>query len=180
MVVTSWETARSFVGFDPLSAVSETVGRLAGLEREMDEIGKELAQHTAEAGAELAQEHGFEARAQAAEGTPGYSGAVAVGATDRHKWKGRPVVGLLGLRVWVGALVVAVMAAVAAPAHAAEWPTAAAIGASSEPAISADGPYVAFVSEAWNLVSGDSNEAAGGCCAGSGRVAVAPNVWSRA
>jgi nucleotide-binding universal stress UspA family protein len=70
VVVTAWESADTFVGFDPVSAVSETVGRLAGLEREMDEIGNELAEHTAAAGAELAHEHGFEAEARAVEGKP--------------------------------------------------------------------------------------------------------------
>jgi nucleotide-binding universal stress UspA family protein len=70
VVITAWESADSFVGFDPVSAVSETVGRLSGLESELDEIGNELAQHTAEAGAKLAGEHGFEAQARVAEDKP--------------------------------------------------------------------------------------------------------------
>ena len=70
VIVTAWESADSFVDFDPASAVSETVSRLSGLAAEMDEIGKELAEHTAGAGVELAQEHGFEAEARAVEGKP--------------------------------------------------------------------------------------------------------------
>ncbi len=31
VVVTAWESAERFVGFDPVSAVSETVSRLGGL-----------------------------------------------------------------------------------------------------------------------------------------------------
>jgi nucleotide-binding universal stress UspA family protein len=70
VVVTAWEPADSFVGFDPVSGVSETIGRLSGLESEMDEIGSELAQHTAEAGVELAGGHGFEAEAKPVQGKP--------------------------------------------------------------------------------------------------------------
>lgn len=81
VVVTAWESADSFVGFDPVSGVSETVGRLAGLEQEMDEIGKELAQHTADAGVELAREHGFDAQAQAVEGKPW---SAIVRTADEH------------------------------------------------------------------------------------------------
>jgi nucleotide-binding universal stress UspA family protein len=44
------------------------VGHAAGLEREMDDIGAQVAQRTAEQGAEAAREHGFDATAQTAEG----------------------------------------------------------------------------------------------------------------
>ncbi len=69
-MVTAWESADSFVGFDPVSAVSDTVSRLGGLQSEMDEIGKELAQHTADAGVQFAREHGFEATSHVAEDKP--------------------------------------------------------------------------------------------------------------
>jgi nucleotide-binding universal stress UspA family protein len=44
------------------------MGRAAGLEQEMDDIGAQVAQRTAEQGAELAKEHGFDAAARTAEG----------------------------------------------------------------------------------------------------------------
>lgn len=93
VVVTSWESADSFVGFDPASGVSETVGRLAGLEQEMDEIGNKLAQHTAEAWVELAAEHGFDAQAQAVEGK---AWSAIVRAADEHD-VGLVVLGSRGL-----------------------------------------------------------------------------------
>jgi nucleotide-binding universal stress UspA family protein len=68
VVLTVWEPTAAFTGFDPLAGVSEGVGRAAGLEREMDDIGADVAQRTAEQGAEAAREHGFDATAQTAEG----------------------------------------------------------------------------------------------------------------
>jgi nucleotide-binding universal stress UspA family protein len=68
VVLTVWEPTAAFTGYDPLAGVSEGMGRAAGLEREMDDIGAEVAQRTAEQGAEAAREHGFDATAQTAEG----------------------------------------------------------------------------------------------------------------
>jgi nucleotide-binding universal stress UspA family protein len=70
VVLTAWEPADSFVGFDPVTAVSETVSRLTGLEREMDEIGADLARQTVDGGAELARRHGFDADTRVAQGKP--------------------------------------------------------------------------------------------------------------
>jgi len=68
VVLTVWEPTAAFAGYDPLAGVSEGMGRAAGLEREMDDIGAQVAQHTAEQGAELARKHGFDATARTAEG----------------------------------------------------------------------------------------------------------------
>ena len=68
VVLTVWEPTAGFAGYDPLSGVSEGMGRAAGLEAEMDDIGAQVAQRTAEQGAELAREHGFDATARTAEG----------------------------------------------------------------------------------------------------------------
>ena len=68
VVVTVFEPTATFTGYDPLSNVSEGMGRAAGLEREMDEIGAQVAQRTAEQGAEVAKGHGFDVTAQTAEG----------------------------------------------------------------------------------------------------------------
>ncbi len=68
VVLTVWEPTAAFTGYDPLAGVSEGMGRAAGLEREMDDIGAQVAQRTAERGAEAAREHGFDATAQTAEG----------------------------------------------------------------------------------------------------------------
>jgi nucleotide-binding universal stress UspA family protein len=68
VVLTVWERTAAFAGYDPLATVSEGMGRAAGLEQEMDDIGAQVAQRTAEQGAELAKEHGFDAAARTAEG----------------------------------------------------------------------------------------------------------------
>jgi nucleotide-binding universal stress UspA family protein len=68
VVLTVWEPTAAFAGYDPLAGVSEGMGRAAGLEREMDDIGAQVAQRTAEQGAELARGHGFDAGARTAEG----------------------------------------------------------------------------------------------------------------
>jgi nucleotide-binding universal stress UspA family protein len=68
VVLTVWEPTAAFTGYDPLAGVGEGMGRAVGLEREMDDIGAQVAQRTAEQGAEAAREHGFDATAQTAEG----------------------------------------------------------------------------------------------------------------
>jgi nucleotide-binding universal stress UspA family protein len=68
VVLTVWEPTAAFTGYDPLAGVSEGVGRAAGLEHEMDDIGAQVAQRTAEQGAEAAREHGFDATARTDEG----------------------------------------------------------------------------------------------------------------
>ena len=68
VVLTVWEPTAAFTGYDPLAGVSEGMGRAAGLEAEMDDIGAQVAQRTAEQGAEAAREHGFDATARTAEG----------------------------------------------------------------------------------------------------------------
>ncbi len=68
VVLTVWEPTAAFTGYDPLAGVSEGMGRAAGLEREMDDIGAQVAQRTAEQGVEVARKHGFDATAQTAEG----------------------------------------------------------------------------------------------------------------
>ena len=68
VVLTVWEPTAAFAGYDPLAGVSEGMGRAAGLEAEMDDIGAQVAQRTADQGAELAREHGFDATARTAEG----------------------------------------------------------------------------------------------------------------
>jgi nucleotide-binding universal stress UspA family protein len=68
VVLTVWEPTAAFTGFDPLAGVSEGVGRAAGLEREMDDIGADVAERTAEQGAEAARKHGFDATARTVEG----------------------------------------------------------------------------------------------------------------
>jgi nucleotide-binding universal stress UspA family protein len=68
VVLSVWEPTAAFTGFDPLAGVSESMGRAAGLEGEMDDIGAQVAQRTAEEGADLARGHGFEATARTAEG----------------------------------------------------------------------------------------------------------------
>src|SRR5438067_256936 len=66
VVLSVWEPTAAFTGFDPLAGVSESMGRAAGLEGEMDDIGAQVAQRTAEEGADLARGHGFEATARTA------------------------------------------------------------------------------------------------------------------
>jgi nucleotide-binding universal stress UspA family protein len=68
VVLTVWEPTAAFTGYDPLAGVSEGMGRAAGLEREMDDIGAQVAQRTAEQGVEAARENGFDATARTAEG----------------------------------------------------------------------------------------------------------------
>ncbi len=68
VVLTVWEPTAAFTGYDPLAGVSEGMGRAAGLEREMDDIGAQVAQRTAEQGAKAARDHGFDATARTAEG----------------------------------------------------------------------------------------------------------------
>jgi nucleotide-binding universal stress UspA family protein len=68
VVLTVWEPTASFTGYDPLAGVSEGVGRAAGFEGEMDDIGAQVAQRTAEQGADAAREHGFDATARTAQG----------------------------------------------------------------------------------------------------------------
>ena len=68
VVLTVYEPTASIAGYDPLAGVSEGVGRVGGLEREMDDIGAQVAQRTADRGAELAREHGFEPTARTAAG----------------------------------------------------------------------------------------------------------------
>ena len=68
VVLTVWEPTAAFTGYDPLAGVSEGMGRAAGLEAEMDDIGAQVAQRTAEQGAEAAREHGWDAIARTAEG----------------------------------------------------------------------------------------------------------------
>ena len=68
VVLHVWERTATFTGYDPLIGVSEGVGRAAGLEHEMDEIGARVAEERAEQGAELARRHGFEATARTTEG----------------------------------------------------------------------------------------------------------------
>ena len=68
VVLTVHEPTASIAGYDPLAGVSEGVGRVGGLEREMDDIGAQVAQRTADRGAELAREHGFEPTARTAAG----------------------------------------------------------------------------------------------------------------
>jgi len=48
VVLTVWEPTASFTGYDPLAGVSEGMGRAAGFEGEMDDIGAQVAQRTAE------------------------------------------------------------------------------------------------------------------------------------
>ena len=68
VVLTVFEPTAAFTGYDPLAGVSEGMSRASGLEREMDDIGAQVAQRTAEQGAEVARQHGFEATARTAEG----------------------------------------------------------------------------------------------------------------
>jgi nucleotide-binding universal stress UspA family protein len=68
VVLTVWEPTATYTGYDPLAGVSEGFGRVAGLEREMEQIGAQVAQRTADQGAEVARQHGFDATARTAEG----------------------------------------------------------------------------------------------------------------
>src|SRR4030088_3335802 len=68
VVLTVWEPTAAFAGYAPLAGVSEGVGRAAGFEGEMDDIGAQVAQRTAEQGADAAREHGFDATARTAQG----------------------------------------------------------------------------------------------------------------
>jgi nucleotide-binding universal stress UspA family protein len=57
VVLTVWEPTATYTGYDPLAGVSEGFGRVAG-----------VAQRTADQGAEVARQHGFDATARTAEG----------------------------------------------------------------------------------------------------------------
>jgi nucleotide-binding universal stress UspA family protein len=68
VALTAFEPTASVTGYDPLAGVSEGMSHATGLEREMDEIGAQVAGRTAEQGAEVARRHGFDATARTAEG----------------------------------------------------------------------------------------------------------------
>jgi nucleotide-binding universal stress UspA family protein len=68
VVLTVHEPTMSVPGYDPLAGVSEGVTVAAGFDQEMEQIGAQVADRTAEQGAEVARQHGFEARARSAEG----------------------------------------------------------------------------------------------------------------
>lgn len=65
VVLSVWEPAADMTRLDP---IGDAVGRLSGLYRDIDEIGRGQAQAHAEEGAALAREHGFDARPRGAEG----------------------------------------------------------------------------------------------------------------
>jgi len=68
VALTVFEPTASVTGYDPLAGVSEGMSRATGLEREMDDIGAQVAARTSEQGAEVARRHGFEGTARTAEG----------------------------------------------------------------------------------------------------------------
>jgi nucleotide-binding universal stress UspA family protein len=68
IALTVYEPTATFTGYDPLAGVSEGVGAASGLEREFDDIATQVAQRTAEQGAELARRHGFDPTARIAQG----------------------------------------------------------------------------------------------------------------
>ena len=88
--------------------LGNVVGRLAGLAREFDEAGEAVAQRTAEEGALLAREHGFDARPQAVSGSPWQSIVTAADDADARLI----VVGARGLSAVQSTLLGSVTAAV--------------------------------------------------------------------
>ena len=69
-VLTVCEPTATIPAFDPGSVVSDLVGRLTGLTKEMDGIGRELAGKAAAEGAELAGVAGFDAQPRVVTGQP--------------------------------------------------------------------------------------------------------------
>ena len=68
VVLTVWEHAADWLAYDPATIITAPISRIASHALGLDEIAREIAQQTAERGAELARLAGFEAEARVAEG----------------------------------------------------------------------------------------------------------------
>jgi nucleotide-binding universal stress UspA family protein len=69
-LLTVWEPAASWVPYDPATALTSGVSRLAAKELGLDEISKDFARSTMARGAELAREAGFDVTGEISEGKP--------------------------------------------------------------------------------------------------------------
>jgi nucleotide-binding universal stress UspA family protein len=69
-LLTVWEPAASWAPYDPATALTGGVSRLAAKELGLDEIASDLARSTMERGTELAREVGFEVTGEISRGKP--------------------------------------------------------------------------------------------------------------
>jgi len=70
VVLTVWERAASWAHYDPATALSAPLSRLASNELELNEIACDVARERLEHGRELASQAGFQAEARLGEGKP--------------------------------------------------------------------------------------------------------------
>jgi nucleotide-binding universal stress UspA family protein len=70
VVLTVWERTASWAHYDPATALSAPLSRLASNELELNEIARDVASERLEQGCELARLAGFEAEARLEEGKP--------------------------------------------------------------------------------------------------------------
>jgi nucleotide-binding universal stress UspA family protein len=68
VVLTVWERAASWAHYDPATALSAPLSRLASNELELNEITRDVASERLRRGCELAREAGFEPEARLEEG----------------------------------------------------------------------------------------------------------------
>jgi len=69
-LLTAWEPAASWAPYDPATALTGGVSRMAAQELGLDEIASELAHATMERGVKLAREAGFDVTGEISEGKP--------------------------------------------------------------------------------------------------------------
>jgi nucleotide-binding universal stress UspA family protein len=69
-VLTVWEPTASWAPYDPATAITGGVSRLAARELGLDQISSDLARSTMEEGARLAREAGFDVEGETREGKP--------------------------------------------------------------------------------------------------------------
>ncbi len=70
VVLTVWERTASWAHYDPATALSAPLSRLASNELELNEIARDVARERLEQGCELARQAGFQAEARLEEGKP--------------------------------------------------------------------------------------------------------------
>jgi nucleotide-binding universal stress UspA family protein len=69
-VITAWEPVASWAPYDPATALTAGVSRLAAKELGLDETARDLARSTMERGVELARQAGFDAIGEVRKGKP--------------------------------------------------------------------------------------------------------------
>ena len=68
VVVTVWEPAKEWAGYDPATIITAPLTRLASKELDLDEIARDVAQEKLERGIQLAREAGFDPQGRLARG----------------------------------------------------------------------------------------------------------------